>query len=97
MVPEFKDIERFLPVLGLDPSQVPTFTEYKIAYWSMKNLHPDKRTGAKNSTAEFQEITEAARHILLFLTNNKVHQKREDTKEDGALMMSSYEESNNLE
>ena len=93
MNPKLKEIEHFLTVLGLPDDRVPTFKEYKTAYRNKKNLHPDK--AGDESNAVFQEITEAARHILTFLTNNSELQTRKDTDE-GLRMMKCFEKEHNL-
>ena len=80
-------IVRFLPVLGLPTERVPTFAEYKSAYKKKKNLHPDK-PGNEEKTAEFQEITEAARNILIFMTANPKLQTKPETDEGARLIKS---------
>ena len=63
-----KPIVGFLSVLGLDTERVPSVTELRSAYRALLHLHPDK--AGKDSTAKFQEITEAAQAVLEFLTLN---------------------------
>ena len=65
-----KDIEKYLSVLGLDTTVVPTMTKYREAYKEHFHKHPDKNLDKDNeeTTEEFQKITEAGHEILEFLT-----------------------------
>ena len=63
---KFKAVAVFLSVLGLETDRVPSIEEVKAAYKELYHLHPDK--AGEESTARFQEITEAAKEVFEFLT-----------------------------
>ena len=65
---KLEDISIFLSRLDLKPDKVPTYAEYKKKYREKMHLHPDK---AGSVTEEvFKEITEAAKKIHDFITEN---------------------------
>ena len=67
-------------VLGLTTDRIPTFIEFRNAYKVLYFQHPDK-AGAGN-TEKFQEITQSARRVLKFLTENpKLQEKKNDRKD----------------
>ena len=63
-----KDIEKYMSILGIKGEKAPTFADLKKSFRDKLSLHPD-RAGAE-STKEFQEITEAARLVFLFLVEH---------------------------
>ena len=63
---KLKAVSGFLKVLGLATDRVPSMDEAKAAYKELFYLHPDK--AGEESTARFQEITEAAKEVFEFLT-----------------------------
>ena len=65
---KLRSIARSLTILGLETDKVPSESEFRKAYKDLFHLHPDK-AGA-DSTAKFQEITEAATDVFEFLTEN---------------------------
>ena len=65
---KLRSIARSLTILGLETDKVPSESEFRRAYKDLFHLHPDK-AGA-DSTAKFQEITEAATDVFEFLTEN---------------------------
>ena len=61
-----RSLAKFLTTLGLDTDKVPSVSDFRKAYRSHLHLHPDK--AGQDSTAKFQEITEAAKEVFEFLT-----------------------------
>ena len=58
---EFKNIAKYLLVLGLKSTEVPSVQEYRRKYKTLlRSHHPDK--GSKDEKAK--EITEAARAVF---------------------------------
>ena len=74
-----KDIEPYLKTLQIRTDRLPTFAELKKHYRDLMYLHPDK--AGKESTENFQEISEAARIVFIFLVDNIKLQTRPDTNE----------------
>ena len=62
------DIRIFLERLDLKTDKVPTYAEYKKKYREKMFLHPDK-AGSENEDM-FKEITEAAKKVHEFITEN---------------------------
>ena len=87
MSEEFKEIEKYLKTLLMRTDRIPTFAELKKHYRELMYLHPDKaaQTG-KETTEEFQEISEAARIVFLFLVDNVDLQTRKDTDEGSKVL-----------
>ena len=79
MSSDLKDIEEYLTNLKLKPKRVPTFADLKKAFRDKLNLHPDR--AGKESTEPFQEISEAARIVFFFLTDNPGLQPRKSSDE----------------
>ena len=76
---KLKTVEKYLLVLEMSTDKVPTLTEFKKHYKQKLFLHPDK-PGSGN-TEKFQEITEAARLVLKFITDNPELQSKVETDE----------------
>ena len=74
-----RSLGRFLTILGLETDKVPSVSNFRKAYKSLFHLHPDK--AGPDSTAKFQEITEAAKEVFEFLTTNG-NLKEEDISDD---------------
>ena len=79
MSSDLKTIEAFLIILKLNPNRVPSFADLKKAFRDKLNLHPDR--AGQDSTETFQEISEAARIVFFFLTDNPGLQPRKSTDE----------------
>ena len=77
---KLQTIVKFLSVLRLETDRVPTLSEYRTAFKNLLTLHPDK--AGNDTTGEFQAITEAARHVFEFLTQNTDLQPEEIDEED---------------
>ena len=88
---DISEIENFLILLELNPTRIPTVQEYKKAFREKLKLHPD----LGGDTAEFQEITEAARAVFEYITNHQKEQKRAESDGDKDLMRA-FEHSNNV-
>ena len=79
--------------LDLNPSRLPTVSEYKKAYRENLKNHPDK--GGDGDTAIFQGITEAAMAVWQFMATIQDRQSRPKTDKDTALFRK-FEKSNNV-
>ena len=77
-----RSLGRFLTTLGLDTDKVPSVSDFRKAYRSFFHLHPDK--AGEDSTAKFQEITEAAKEVFEFLTTSG-NLRQEDISDDDIL------------
>ena len=77
--------------LDLNPSRLPTVSEYKKAYREKLKNHPDKG----GDTAIFQGITEAVMAVWQFMAKNQDRQSRPETDKDTALLRK-FEKSNNV-
>ena len=84
MIPKLKEIEVFLTKLDLKTDRIPTLNEFKTNFRKKLNLHPDK-AGEESSDA-FKEITEAARLVFKFLTDNPELQTRKETDESSKVI-----------
>ena len=81
---DLKDIMEFLVTLNLDKlNRVPTLAEHRKAFRDLLSQHPDKtgKDSNKDTTKDFQAITEAARIVLDFIIGNPqlqtINKKRE--------------------
>lgn len=90
---DISSISKFLKVLGLSPTRMPTFQEYKKAYREQIKIHPHPDHGG--DTAEFQVITEAATHVFEYITQHQHEQTRGDTEADKDLL-NAFEKTNNV-
>ena len=90
-VPGLDSIRDFLVRLDLNPSRLPTVSEYKKAYREELKNHPDKG----GDTAIFQGITEASMAVWQFMATNQDRQSRPETDKDTALLRK-FEKSNNV-
>lgn len=90
-VPGLDSIRDFLVRLDLNPSRLPTVSEYKKAYREKLKNHPDKG----GDTAIFQGITEASMAVWQFMATNQDRQSRPETDKDTALLRK-FEKSNNV-
>ena len=70
---KLEDISIFLSKLDLKQDKVPTYAEYKKKYREKMHLHPDK--AGRETEDEFKEITEAAKKIHDWITENPELQK----------------------
>ena len=83
MSPKLKEIEQYLIKLELKTDKIPTFADLKKNFRDQLHLHPDR--AGKESTKDFQEITEAARKIFFFLVENQDLHKRKSEECKGIL------------
>lgn len=81
---DINTVADFLKVLGLSPTRIPTFQEYKKAYREQIKLHPHPDHGG--DTAEFQVITEAATNVFEYITKHQHEQTRADSDADKDLL-----------
>ena len=88
---QITDIKEHLEVLSLRTTHVPTLKEYKQAYRQLMKLHPD----LGGDTAQFQEITLAARTVFEFITTHH-SDARPDNDEDNDLIKA-FEASNKVD
>ena len=73
MSEKLEDIAIYLSKLDLKTDKIPTYAEYKKKYREKLHLHPDK---AGSETEEvFKEITEAAKKVHEWITENAELQK----------------------
>ena len=93
---KMKDIEVYLGLLKVKSDQVPTFSDLRKAYLDLMHLHPDRAGPGEEINRVFQGITEAARIIFEFLTNNPDLQPKRMSAECKR-MVKCFEESNEVE
>ena len=70
---KLEEIGIFLSKLDMKPDRVPTYAEYKKKYREKLFLHPDK--AGSDSEELFKEITEAAKKVHDWITDNPELQK----------------------
>ena len=95
MNPRLREVEPFLAVLKMKTDKAPSFEDLKKAYHDLLHLHPDKAGSSEENTRIFQEITEAARKVFSFITNNPDLQSKRGSA-DFKRMLKCFEESSNL-
>ena len=93
MNPRLIEVEPFLAVLNMKTDKPPSFEDLKKAYHDLLHLHPDKAGPGEENTRKFQEITEAARIVFHFITNNPDLQSKRCSVETKR-MMKCFEQSN---
>ena len=79
-----EDIKKYIRILKLNDTRVPTLGELKKAYKDLYFLHPDKnnKDRGEDTTKEFQEITEAVDKVSEFILQNPQLQSRTDSLEN---------------
>ena len=70
---KLEEIGIFSSKLDMKPDRVPTYAEYKKKYQEKLYLHPDKAGSDREEL--FKEITEAAKKVHDWITDNPELQK----------------------
>lgn len=74
-----KKVEKYLLILELPIEKVPNLTEYKKAYKAKLHLHPNNVKGGDSE--KFKDVSEAARKVMEFITDNPELQPNLETEE----------------
>ena len=89
--PDLTELKKYLLVLDLSPTRVPTMQEYKKAYREKLKLHPDWG----GETGPFQAITEAALYVFQYITSHNDQQPRKNSEKD-IMLIKTFESENNV-